>query len=116
MQPIGYFVHDLLHEDGKLKFGTYTNALLLPPISFRDLDANPSPRLDAQVNFSVLDPDQERENTAQFIPNNEKQYTATEFWKEAEEEGVDIYIDAIRHFPENVTIVKVIAKVVDARL
>ena len=38
----------------------------------------------------------------------------TDFWKEEEEEGIDIYIDAIRHFPENVTIVKVIAKVVDA--
>jgi hypothetical protein len=63
-----------------------------------------------------LDPDQDRENTAQFIPNNEKQFSENEFWNEAEEEGVDIYIDAIRHFPENVTIVKVIAKVVDYRL
>ena len=29
---------------------------------------------------------------------------------------MDIYIDGIRHFPENVTIVKIIAKVVDANL
>lgn len=64
----------------------------------------------------MLDPDEDRESTAQFIPNNEKQYAETEFWNEAEEEGVDIYIDGIRHFPENVTIVKVIAKVVDSRL
>ena len=89
---------------------------MMPPISFRDLDANPSPRLDAFINFSILDPRQDRENTAQFIPNNEKQYTATEFWKDSEEEGVDIYIDAVRHFPENVTMVKVIAKVVDDNL
>ena len=68
----------------------------------------------AQVNFSVLEPETDREYTAQFIPNNEKQYTVTDFWKESDEEGVDIYIDAIRHFPENVTIVKVIAKIVDA--
>ena len=27
---------------------------------------------------------------------------------------MDIYIDTIRHFPENVTLVKVIAKVIDA--
>ena len=64
----------------------------------------------------MLNPDEDRENTAQFIPNNEKQYTATEFWNEKDEEGVDIYIDAVRHFPENVTVVKIIAKVVDARL
>ena len=116
MIPIGYFVHDLILNDGKVKFGTYTTQMLMPPISFRDLESNPSPRMDAQINFSVLDPDQERENTAQFIPNTAPQYTATEFWKEAEEEGIDIYNDAIRHFPESCTIVKVIAKVVDARL
>ena len=45
-----------------------------------------------------------------------KQYTAQSFWKEEEEDGLDIYIDAIRHFPDNVTIVKIIAKVVDADL
>ena len=116
LRPIGYFVHDLLHPDGKLNYGTFNNPLLQPPISFRDLDTNPSPRTDAQVNFSVLDPDEDREDTAQFIPNNEKQYTLTDFWKEAEEDGVDIYIDTIRHFPENCTIVKIIAKVVDNRL
>ena len=65
MRPaLGYFVHNLQHEDGKLKYGTYTVPLLQPPISFRDLDTNPSPRTDGQLNFSILDPDTDRENTA----------------------------------------------------
>mmetsp|Transcript_19884 Transcript_19884/g.24589 ORF Transcript_19884/g.24589 Transcript_19884/m.24589 type:complete len:99 (+) Transcript_19884:289-585(+) len=42
MKPIGYSVHDLLNPDGKVKYGTFTEPLLLPPISFRDLDSNPS--------------------------------------------------------------------------
>jgi hypothetical protein len=80
------------------------------------VDENPSARSAAALNFSVLAPEAERENTAQFVPNTEKQYTATEYWKDEEEDGVDLYLDSIRHFPENVTIVKVIAKVVDAEL
>ena len=55
-------------------------------------------------------------NTAQFIPNPAKQHTVTEFWREHEEDGVDIYIDTVRHFPENVSVVKIIAKVVDKNL
>ena len=112
----GYAVHDLVHPDGKLRFGTFEAGLLLPPISFRHVDENPSARSAAALNFSVLAPEAERENTAQFVPNTEKQYTATEYWKDEEEDGVDLYLDSIRHFPENVTIVKVIAKVVDAEL
>lgn len=53
------------------------------------------------------------QESAQFIPNIEKQFTHTEFWKESEEDGCDIYIDAIRNLPENVSVVKVIARVVD---
>ena len=55
MKPIGYTIHELLLPDGKVKYGTFTNPLLSPPISFRDLNSNPSPRLDALVNFSILD-------------------------------------------------------------
>ena len=47
MIPLGYYVHNMLLHDGKIKFGTYTFQLLQPPISFRDLEANPSPRMDA---------------------------------------------------------------------
>ena len=72
MTPLGYFVHELVQHDGKMRFGTFTSPLLQPPISFRSLEENPSPRIDAQVNFSVLDPDSDRENTAQFIPNTEQ--------------------------------------------
>jgi len=45
-----------------------------------------------------------------------KHHTVTDFWKESEEDGVDIYIDAIRHFPESASLVKIIAKVVDKNL
>ena len=82
MSPIGYLIQDLCNPtDGKIKFGTYTAQLLTPPISFRDLEVNQSPRTLAQVNFSLLAPETDRENTSQFIPNSEKQYSATDFWK-----------------------------------
>ena len=64
-----------------------------------------------------MEPDMKRDVfTAEFIPNNEKQYTTQEWWEDSEEDGVDIYIDSIRHFPESVTLVKIIAKVVDQNL
>jgi len=53
------------------------------------------------------------QESAQFIPNIEKQFTVTEFWKENEEDGCDIYIDAVRNMPENVSIVKIIARICD---
>ena len=56
-------MHNLTAEDGKLKFGTHTLDLLLPPISFRE-NENPSHRTGAQLNFTVMDPDEVRENTA----------------------------------------------------
>ena len=46
MTAHGYFVHDLSFPDGKLRYGTYTQPLLKPPISFRDLEDNLSPRTD----------------------------------------------------------------------
>ena len=116
MKPIGYTIHELLLPDGKIRYGTFTNPLLSPPISFRDLNSNPSPRLDALVNFSILDVEEQRIQSAQFIPNQIKPYTLSEFWKESEEDGVDIYLDAIRHFPESCSMVKIVAKVVDKNL
>jgi hypothetical protein len=38
-----------------------------------------------------------------------------DFWKEDEEDGFDIYIDSATGLPDNVSIVKVIAKVVNNR-
>lgn len=65
MKPIGYLVQDLTNPvDGKIKYGTFTSQLLSPPISFRTQDKNPSPSTAAQVNFSVLEPEKDRENTA----------------------------------------------------
>ena len=109
----GYAVKELTQEDGKLIFGTFELGLIRPPISLRPSEDNPSAHTDAKINFSILEPDGKREFTAEFIPNNEKQYTVQEFWNDEEEDGVDVYIDSIRHFPESVTLVKIIAKVVD---
>ncbi len=38
-----------------------------------------------------------------------------DFWKEDEEDGFDIYIDSAFGLPDNVSLVKVIAKVVNNR-
>jgi len=38
-----------------------------------------------------------------------------DFWKKDEEDGYDIYIDSAFGLPDNVSIVKVIAKVVNNR-
>lgn len=54
MTSIGYTVQELSHNEGKLKFGTFTSPLLIPPISFKDINENPSPLMEnAQINFSL---------------------------------------------------------------
>ena len=35
------------------------------------------------------------------------------FWDNEEEDGLDIYLDAVKHFPDNSSIVKIVAKVLD---
>ena len=42
----------------------------------------------------------------------DRQYTVKDFWKEDEEDGFDIYIDSLLGLPDNVSAVKVVAKVV----
>jgi hypothetical protein len=43
----------------------------------------------------------------------DRQYTVKDFWKEDEEDGFDIYIDSLLGLPDNVSAVKVVAKVVN---
>jgi len=38
-----------------------------------------------------------------------------EFWKEDEEDGFDIYIDSALGLPDNVSIVKIIVKLVNSQ-
>jgi hypothetical protein len=109
---LGYTMHDLQDEEGKLKFGTWERPMNDAPITFRDHDYGSSNG--SSVCFSVMATDEETlQRSAAFIPNLKKQFTHTEFWKENEEDGCDIYIDAVRNMPDNVSIVKLLARVVD---
>ena len=81
----------MTQEDGKLIFGTFELGLVKPPISLRPSEENPSAQTEAKINFSLMEPDSKRDVfTAEFIPNNEKQYTTQEWWEDSEEDGVDI--------------------------
>lgn len=63
------------------------------------------------INFSVLRPD-DVFDACEFIPSTKPQFTATDFWKEDEEAGFDVYIDSLHNLPDNCSIVKIIAKIV----
>ena len=60
-----------------------------------------------------MEPEVERINTAQFIPNTAMQYSKSDFYKDVEEEGVDVYIDSIRHLPDNVSLIKIVLQIID---
>lgn len=66
------------------------------------------------MRFSFLRPDQYLDE-GEFIRNNEAQYSLEETWNEKEEDGFDIYIDAVHNLPDNCAIVKVKAQVVNNR-
>ena len=68
------------------------------------------------MNFSEMGPESDTlfsEESADFYSNRGNQYTLYEWWDDACEDGFDIYLDSIRQFPDSVTLVKIIAKVVD---
>jgi hypothetical protein len=52
-------------------------------------------------------------NYAPFIQNDKKQFSNRPFMKGS---GIDVYIDAARFLPDNVTFVKLIVKVIDSSL
>lgn len=67
---------------------------------------------DDSINFSVLRPD-ETYDAGEFIPSNRPQYDLKEKWKESEEDGFDIYIDALHNLPDNCSVVKILAELVN---
>jgi len=67
---------------------------------------------EGQLNFSVLKPNQDFD-AGEFIPNNRPYYNLGEPWKEEEEDGFDIYIDALHNLPDNCSLVKIRAKVIN---
>ena len=50
----------------------------------------------------------------QFLPNFDPQNTLTGNWSATD--ALDVYIDGTRHLPDNVTLTKVTAKVLDIDL
>lgn len=50
----------------------------------------------------------------QFLPNFERQNTLSGNWLDTD--ALDVYIDGARHLPDNVTLTKVTAKVIDTNL
>jgi hypothetical protein len=64
------------------------------------------------VNFSVREPGLKQKNTSQFIPNPKVQYKTDDIYVDDQEDGFDIYIDDLRHLPDNVSSVKIVAKVI----
>jgi hypothetical protein len=65
------------------------------------------------INFSILDPVASVPKGNQFIPNPNANIDYVEdIYIPAEEDGCDIYIDEFRHLPENVSCIKLVAKIV----
>lgn len=67
---------------------------------------------EGKINFSVLKPG-ENFDAGEFIPNNRPYYDLSNKWKEEEEDGFDVYIDAMHNLPDNCGLVAVRAKVVN---
>ena len=66
------------------------------------------------MNFSILKPE-DYFDEGSFIPNNKLQYFPDEAWNNDEEFGFDIYIDALQNLPDNTSLVKVLARVINHR-
>lgn len=71
---LGYCVHELQDEDGKLVFGSWEKPLIDPPITFRDHDY--AMNNGNTISFSVMAPEEvSMAQSAAFIPNTKKQFT-----------------------------------------
>ena len=56
----GYIVHDVCDKDGKIRFGSFEQNVLQPPLQFKDLDideVNRSPRGPEIISFSIMQPE-----------------------------------------------------------
>ena len=90
---------------GQTQYGSYELDLQKPPILLQ-LGATEPYKGIGTVRFSFLRPDQYLDE-GEFIRNDEAQYSLEETWNEKEEDGFDIYIDAVHNLPDNCAIVKV---------
>ena len=114
MDPLGHSVFLLNNEDGTIRFGTFEQTMYNMPINLFKQDPNQA--LDFSLKFSINLPQikplsvrdqlptrgldsQGRPQSEQFIPNFDKQFTASEDWKDGD--GIDIYVDWARHLPDN---------------
>ena len=61
-----------------------------------------------------VEPRPESPASEQLKPNFEKQYTLSDFMKPNEQ--LDVYIDAARLLPENVSLTKIVVRVVDNQM
>ena len=113
MQPIGYTSY-VIYADDRNQYGTFLNHLNTPPIVLDPSSELHRPTDNDWVNFSVLRPD-ETYDAGEFIPSNKPQYDLKEPWKEEEEGGFDVYIDAIHNLPDNSSVVKILAEIVNNR-
>jgi hypothetical protein len=59
-----------------------------------------------------MEPGVNKKNTSQFIPYPNVQYKSDDIYVDEQEDGFDVYIDEVRHLPDNVSHVKIIAKVI----
>lgn len=116
MTVLGYTVRSLCDNEGKLIHGQFEDTLKQKPIQLAVGELNSSQIFkNSSVQYEVQSPEyQQPVSEKVFIPNQNKQYSATDFWKEEEEDGFDIYIDSAINLPDNVSVLKVIATVVSS--
>jgi hypothetical protein len=110
-KAIGYAVINAL-ENTKLNLGTFERPLQPPPITLLETPSDVGSRNQGSIFFSLLRPS-EIYDSGEFIANNRPQISQNNFWKESEEDGFDIYVDGLHNLPDNVSVVKVLAKVIN---
>lgn len=128
---LAYAVSDIVDRQfGKLITGFYESQIYAPPVTLQPIAQKAA--VGQSVAFTVHDPDDQpivetqprarstrssqRPDTGaqstQFIANFDKQLTLADGWLESD--ALDIYIDGARHLPDNATVVKCTARVVDS--
>lgn len=111
LRPIGYTVYDVA-PNHTVRYGTYESDLQQAPIALRPSPTQGVPKDVGSLRFSVLRPT-EFYDEGEFVPNKKPQYLADEEWDEDEEDGFDIYIDQLTNLPDNVSVVKVFARLIN---
>jgi hypothetical protein len=106
---LGFAFHNLTLPNGKIRYGNFEVKVFAPP-----LVTVPSGPLSGDVlNFSIIEPKSFVPKGNQFIPilSDKINYNDDVYYPD-DEDGCDVYIDGLRHFPENTSCVKLVAKIV----